>query len=137
MLVLISNVVHLVGIFAALVQYNMAGRLLEFILAHGPLELSVILVAAACGLAIGDALLRPGHLRRSAKLQQNAQAAITVVFFSALCLIPAGLVEAYLSPQPALPWVFKLLVGLLLALPYWSFLLKGRLAIWAPPQRRN
>lgn len=131
---LVFNGALLGGMFAALSPYNMASRLFEFILAHGFLELSIIAVAAGCGLYIGDALLNPGPYTRKEALQRHARPAIDVVLFSALCLIPAGLTEGYISPYEEVPFAVKLTIGILLAAVYWSFLLTGR---WFPVPRRG
>lgn len=123
--VLIVNGASLGGIFMVVGQYNMAHRLLDFVIAHGILELSVIFVAGGCGLYLGDALISPGKLSRRAALQQRARPALDVVLFSALCLIPAGLVEGYVSPYEFIPFTVKLALGLLLGTAYWTFLLFG------------
>ncbi len=125
LLVPISNGAHLGGIFTALVPYHMAGSLFEFVIAHGFLELSVIFVAGGCGLAIGDALLRPGFSTRKEALQQRARTALDLLIFSALCLIPAGIVEGFVSPYQQIPFVVKLILGLSLGTGYWWFLIRG------------
>lgn len=121
-LVLILNGASIGGIFAVVGVYGMASRLLDFIVAHGVLELSVIFVAGGCGMYLGDALINPGSQSRKAALQQRARPALDVVLFSAAWLIPAGLVEGYISPYNEIPFMVKASVGVLLATPYWVLL---------------
>lgn len=126
-LVMIFNGAHIGGIFAALSLYDMSYPLLDFIAAHGFLELSVIAVAGGCGIHIGDALLAPGPLSRKDALQQHARDTIDLVLFNIPCLVVAGLVEGFVSPYPWIPFPVKLGVGLGLGAAYW-LLLTGRIA---------
>lgn len=134
---LVFNGVHLGGTFAALVPYGMAPRLLEFILAHGFLELSIIFVAGGCGLFLADGLIRPGHRTRKAALQRNARLSADLLVYSALWLILAGLVEGNISPNDKIHWGIKLLVGVTIGGLYWTTLIvplgkKNRTSTRAP-----
>jgi uncharacterized membrane protein SpoIIM required for sporulation len=96
-----------------------AGQVLRLIAAHGVLELSCIIVAAAAGLQLGWALVAPGPLRRRDALAAQARPAMAIVLGTAPWLVVAGLVEGYVSPAGwggAGPYV----VGLGLGLLYWS-----------------
>lgn len=121
----VVNGAMLGGMFAALAQYQMQGRLLEFIVAHGMLELSIIAVGAGCGLYIGDGLLNPGALTRREALQIRGRESIEVLLFSALWLVAAGLVEGYVSPYPDLSFWMKAGIGVTLAALYWRSILAG------------
>lgn len=125
---LLFNGAELGGMFAALTNYHLAHRLLQFILAHGFLELSIIAVAAGCGLSLGDALIHPGFRTRKDALQQRAKKAGDIMILSALCLIPTGIVEGYVSPDADIPTAAKLVLGVSIASCYWSFLLNGRIS---------
>lgn len=120
-LVLIFNGVHLGSLLSALTHFNMSFRLLDFIVAHGFLELSVIVVAGGCGLYLGDAIIRPGHTTRLQALQERTRCVYILSVFNALCLMVAGLVEGFISPYPY-PFMFKLLIGLIMGTIYWAVL---------------
>src|SRR6185436_2630014 len=60
--VAIFNGFLLGAIFGVTARFSMAGELGEFVVAHGLLELTLILVCAGAGLGIGAALLRAGDL---------------------------------------------------------------------------
>jgi uncharacterized membrane protein SpoIIM required for sporulation len=125
-IIIIFNGVHLGGIFSALSHYDMTRPLLNFILAHGFLELSVIFVAGGAGLFLGDAILNPGALSRKQALQKNGALIVDLIFFNAACLVLAGLVEGYISPFEEIGVFVKLFIGLSLGFIYWWFLLTGR-----------
>lgn len=133
-LIIVFNGVSLGGIFSALSFYDMAYRLFNFVVAHGFLELSVIIVAGACGLYIGDALIHPGTLSRKRALQKHAVLVVDLIIFNALCLVVAGLVEGYISPYEFIPFWFKLALGTVLCYAYWAYLLWGSLL---PPGSRR
>lgn len=100
------------SILGLTLHYSMAGELLEFIAAHGPLEISLILVAAGAGLHIGRAVLVAGDRPRSLALRDAARDALAVLLGCVPWFVVLALVEVLVSPSPALPASFKLVVGL-------------------------
>ena len=135
-IILIFNGAHLGGIFSALTFYKMSYPLFSFIVAHGFLELSVIIVAGGCGLYLGDAILHPGNLSRKRALQRNAGRVVDLLLFNALCLVVAGIVEGYISPYNEIPFAFRLSLGLTLFYCYWSYLLTRKI-FWFPSDWRS
>ena len=125
-LILIINGALLGGIFSALSYYDMAMRLFDFVVGHGFLEISVIIVAAGCGLYLGDAILHPGSRTRKRALQDHGRVVVELIIFNVVCLVVAGIVEGYISPYP-IPFLIKLLLGVLLGVIYWQLLVFGRL----------
>lgn len=124
--VMISNGLHLGAIFGLLMLYGLAGGLGEFVLAHGPIELSVIFLAGGCGLSIGDGLLRPGLLSRQAALSQRTRQAVAAILGCVPLLVLAGLIEGFVSPS-ALPWPVKAAIGLGSGVAlHWYWLRAGR-----------
>jgi uncharacterized membrane protein SpoIIM required for sporulation len=63
---------------AAVHQAGFDARFWALIVPHGAIELSVIAIAGAAGLMIGDSLLRPGLLRRTDALTRAAQRALVL-----------------------------------------------------------
>ena len=100
------------GVLAFTAQHNLAGRLLEFIAAHGFVELSVIFIAAGIGFSIGEAIARPAHRTRRAAFQRAVSRGAVLMLPCLLFLIGAGLIEGYVSPNPAIPLTVKLTVGI-------------------------
>lgn len=109
--VLFTNGLNIGGIFGLLQAHGMSGSLAEFVMAHGPIELSVIFVAGGCGLYMGDALIRPGLRTRADALIDHARKSVTIILGCIPLLILAGLIEGLISPS-GLPVAVKFLVGL-------------------------
>ncbi len=82
----------------------------SLILPHGVLELSVIVISGGTGLMLGDAILRPGQLRRGEALARVAVRAVLLALGAASLLIIAGTLEAFVSPS-SLPDGMKLAIG--------------------------
>ena len=62
--VMISNGISLGGLFGLTQAYGLAGGLFEFVIAHGVLELSIVIAQGAGGLMMGWALVSPGNRRQ-------------------------------------------------------------------------
>lgn len=92
------------------------------IVPHGAIELSVIFIAGAAGLIIGDSLLRPGLLRRMDSLTRGGQRALVLAVGAAPLLVIAGLIESFITPSDAAVG-FKLAVGAVTGTLLWSWLL--------------
>ena len=101
-------------ILAFTARYDLHGRLLEFIAAHGFVELTTIFIASAAGASIGEAIARPAHRTRAAAFQRAAGRGTKLMLPCILFLVGAGLIEGYVSPSPA-PLAAKLAIGV----AYW------------------
>jgi uncharacterized membrane protein SpoIIM required for sporulation len=110
--VVLLNGLLLGSILGVTMHYSMAGELLEFISAHGPLEISLILVAAGAGLGIGRAVVMAGDRPRSLAVREAARDALTVLLGCVPWFVVLALVEVLISPSPHLSAPFKLAVGL-------------------------
>src|SRR5690606_1022034 len=100
------------AVFSYTAQHGLAIRLFEFVAAHGFVELSVIMIAGACGVSLGEALARPGHLTRSEAFRRATGRAIPLLVVCCAFLVGAGLIEGYVSPNPAYPLWARLAIGL-------------------------
>jgi uncharacterized membrane protein SpoIIM required for sporulation len=94
----------------------------SLIVPHGVLELSILIIAGAAGLCVGDALLRPGLLRRGEAFTQAALGTLGLAAGAASLLVVSGVLEAYVSPS-ALPDWAKLLIGAVIGIALYSWLL--------------
>ncbi len=86
--------------------------LLDFISAHGPVEMSLICIAGAAGMWMGSALLDPGEAPRSLVLRLRAREAVQILLGAAPFFVAIGLVEGFVSPGAWLPTWLKLSLGL-------------------------
>jgi uncharacterized membrane protein SpoIIM required for sporulation len=99
-------------ILATTLHYGLAGALLEFVSAHGPLEITLILTTAAAGLGMGHALVAAEDAPRSVVLARAGRDALIVLVGCLPWFLVLGLVEAIVSPAPAVPAGLKLAIGL-------------------------
>ena len=120
------NGLMLGGLLAFTHQHGLGLGLLKFTLAHGPVELSTMCLAAAAGTALGEAIIRPGQLSRGDALRHRTAELSPLLLACALLLLGSGLIEGFLSPRPRISIPVRLVVGL----GYWALAmlwLSGRL----------
>jgi uncharacterized membrane protein SpoIIM required for sporulation len=103
-------------------HYGMGMELLDFVFAHGLLELSVIFISGGAGLQIGHALIDPGRLTRRDAVNLAAQHAVPLIVLAIPALVAAGLIESFVSPTAA-PFAVKVLVGLGAVALFYGYLL--------------
>jgi uncharacterized membrane protein SpoIIM required for sporulation len=106
--ILASNAVGLGASFGYMARPDTAGgeNFLHFVTAHGPFELTAIVLAAAAGLRLGVGLFSTGGLSRIDSLYRAALAAVPIMVASAVLFLLAAMTEGFISPSP-LPYVFK------------------------------
>ena len=112
------NGLSLGAIFAFTGQHELAGRLFDFIMAHGCVELSCICIAGAAGAYIGEALVRPGARTRAEAFRDAAGPSIRIMAAVTLLLLICGFIEGYVSPDPEVPRWARVTIGV----GYWLFM---------------
>ncbi len=128
-LLLLLNGVLVGAVFAHVFRHAMAADLLGFVAAHGPLELSALLLAAQAGFILAGALIDPGEWPRRAALQAAGREAAPLLAAVVPALALAALLEASVSPVQAFPAAGKAAVGMGLAIALWSWLLRRGRAV--------
>ena len=106
-----TNGLMIGAIFAFTHQHGMAGELLKFVTAHGVVELSVICLAAAAGVMLGESLIRPTHATRRESFQHAAGKTSRLLLLCALLLVGCGFVDGYVSPDPDFPMISRVIIG--------------------------
>jgi uncharacterized membrane protein SpoIIM required for sporulation len=114
------------GAVGVTLRYSMAGDLLTFVAAHGPLEITLVLVAAAAGLSIGRALVTAGDRPRGEALRLAAADSLLVMGGCLPWFVVLAAVEGSISPNPAVPVTFKVALGVCLEVLF----LAAALAPW-------
>ncbi|MGR8935219.1 MAG: stage II sporulation protein M [Gammaproteobacteria bacterium] len=119
------NGLMLGGILAFTASYGLDKRLLEFIIGHGVVELSVILIAGAMGLRLGEALIRPGQRNRLQAFQDATMNAGKVLLAAVPFLIAAALIEGFVSPDPRFGLFERATIGICSGTVFWLIMLFG------------
>jgi len=130
---LVNNGVHIGAIGALCIREGMTRGFLDFVAAHGPVELSIIVIAGGAGLMVGQALIDPGELPRGQALALRGREAVKLVIGCAPFLALIGVVEGYVSPGDMFPTAAKAGLGLSLGVLFWAYLLRAGRADAAVP----
>jgi uncharacterized membrane protein SpoIIM required for sporulation len=128
-LLLLGNGALLGAVLVAAWRAGLGTGLAGFVAAHGPVELSALVLAGQAGLVLASGLVRPGEWpRREALARRGREAARILVLVAPLLLLVAA-VEATVSPAGRFPLAARVALGLGLAAAVWSYLWRaGRAA---------
>ncbi|MDA1051136.1 MAG: stage II sporulation protein M [Planctomycetota bacterium] len=85
---------------------------LHFVTAHGPFELTAIVLSSGAGLRIGISWLSTGGLTRESSLRKTAVDAMPIMGAAIGLFFLAALIEGFLSPSSAPYWI-KAVVSIL------------------------
>lgn len=107
------------GLLAFTHQHGLMLRLVRFMLAHGPVELSVICLAGAAGMALGESLIRPSRPTRAESFRACAARLGPLLLACVPLLLGSGLIEGFISPDARFSIPFRLTVGI----AYWLLML--------------
>jgi uncharacterized membrane protein SpoIIM required for sporulation len=77
----------------------------QFVTAHGPMELTAIVLAAGAGMRLGFALIDTKGYSRVASLRRAADVALPTVCVAVLMFLVAAGIEGFVSPSSAPYWV--------------------------------
>lgn len=109
--VLVFNGVFFGAIMGFCAADGFEGELLEFVTAHGPLELTIIIASAFASFLFGRVFyMRPLALMRT-RFSLAFREAGVVAAGVAPWLIPAAVLEAFVSPLPDVPSAVRLAAG--------------------------
>lgn len=121
--VIFFNGLHLGGIATLCAFGGLGMKLLDFVSAHGFVELSVIVIAGGAGLMVGHALVDPGELPRGQRLRERGKRAVQIVVGAAPFMATIGIVEGFVSPGALFGTWTKFALGLSLGAGLWAYLL--------------
>jgi len=123
--VLIANAAILGAAFGHMASVEQREHFFHFVTAHGPLELTAVVLMAAAGMRLGFSLVWTNGLRRGASLRKAAEVAMPTVCAGILMFVMAAMIEAFVSPS-RLPYEVKAAVAVLSsAMLMWYFVILG------------
>lgn len=117
--ILLINGLHIGGVLGVCfrVDPNFGAQLVDFMVAHGMIELSCIFIAAGTGMSIGYSIIVPGDLSRGQALKKSGRTAARLIIGCAIFLFIAGIIEGFISPSalpPQIKWATGILTGTLM-----------------------
>jgi uncharacterized membrane protein SpoIIM required for sporulation len=108
---LVYNGLFFGSVAGHLTQIGYVQTFWSFVVGHSAFELIGMTLSGAAGLKLGQALIAPGLLTRSAALRQNALVAIKLLTGAAALTFLAAFIEAFWSAERSLPVDLKYSVG--------------------------
>lgn len=106
LVVLAFNALFLGAIFGHMLVAPQAANFTEFVTAHGPFELTAVVLSAAAGLRLGWSILDTRGRARMDALRQAAPEALEVVGLATVLFFLAAFIEGFVSPA-RLPYAVK------------------------------
>jgi len=94
----------------------------EFVTAHGPFELTAIVLAAAAGMRMGFSLIDTRGYTRLAALSRSTKEVVPNIMLAVLLFVLAASIEGFISPSP-LPWVLKGVVAVVCTMGLVAYIL--------------
>ena len=112
------NAVHLGTVFGYMFRPEMGdagANFQNFMTAHGPFELTAIILAAGAGLKIGLSWLMTKGLSRKDSLIKTARETLPIAMCAVVLFCFAAMIEGFISPTPndVMPWWIKGMVGVI------------------------
>ena len=120
-ILLVQQGVVLGAMFGLTIQAGNAAVLWQFVVPHGFLEISCIIVSGAAGLRIGMAIIDPGFRTRAHAIAQESKQALATALVVAISLFFSGILEGSISTS-GLPTPVGLMLGVSIASLWWGWI---------------
>ncbi len=125
-LVLVYNGAVLGAVAGGAIANGNGATFAEFVIAHGIIELSCIVVAASAGMRVGYALVAPGPRTRSVALAREARSCIAIVLGTLPWVVLAGIIEGFVT-RAGFGLAEGIVLGVAVGAVYWTLVLvRGR-----------
>jgi uncharacterized membrane protein SpoIIM required for sporulation len=120
---LLLNGVMLGAVFVLCGRYEMLPRFGAFVVGHGVIEISALLIAGAAAFATFDGWVHPGERTRVEGLRRGARRGLVAMGATVPALVAAAIVEAFISPRQHVPAMLRVGLGVGLGALLWAWLL--------------
>ena len=101
----VYNAAMLGGVFGHMATVPQQDNFFQFVTAHGPYELTAIVLSAAAGMKLGFSLIDTKGLGRIDALQQAAREMMPCAAAAMIMFLMAAAIEGFISPSAAPYWV--------------------------------
>jgi uncharacterized membrane protein SpoIIM required for sporulation len=108
----IFNALYLGSMFGFMITSKSGPNFFQFVTAHGPFELTAIVLGAAAGMKLGFSIIDTRGYTRTASLRRAFREAVPAAVTAVILFGLAGVIEASLSPSTA-PYAVKAGVAVL------------------------
>jgi len=108
----VSNALQLGAVFGHMFTTPSRDNFIEFVTAHGPFELTAIVLSAGAGMRLGFAIVDTNGLSRVASLRKAVDRAMPTAAAAVVLFCLAAVIEGFISPSGA-PYAVKVGVALL------------------------
>jgi|GEM_PF-2314460 len=119
LIILAYNGIILGSIFGFCFVHDFHGELGNFVLTHGPLELSIIVAAAFTSLVYGQVFFSFSYRTFAQRFRDKGRDALILVIGILPWLVLAAFFEGFVSPFHFLNFQQKLILGNVLGLTFW------------------
>lgn len=110
--VVIDNAVQLGTVFGHMATTPQREHFFQFVTAHGPFELTAIVISAAAGMRMGFALIDTKGYSRIDSIKRAAREAMPTMCLGMVLFFLAALIEGIISPSE-IPYAFKATVAVI------------------------
>ena len=100
---IVYNALHLGAVFGFMATSPHAENFFEFVTAHGPCELTAIVLSGAAGMRLGFAMFNTEGMTRGAALRIAGEKSLPVMGLAALLFFVAAGIEGFISPSSIPP----------------------------------
>ncbi len=101
----VFNAALLGAVFGYMTTVPQGDNFFHFVTAHGPLELTAVVLSAAAGMRLGFSLVDTRGLTRAASLRRASGEAMPTMGAAMVMFLLAALIEGFLSPSAAPYWI--------------------------------
>ncbi|MBL7842879.1 MAG: stage II sporulation protein M [Cyclobacteriaceae bacterium] len=108
--ILFSNGIMVGAIYSFFLKKELAANAFSVIMLHGTIELSVIVVAGAAGLVMGNSFLFPGTYSRLDSFKQGVLKGVKIVMGLVPFFILAGFIESFITRYAFMHWSLKTII---------------------------
>ncbi len=129
LVILVSNALGLGAAFGHMANHAGRDNFFEFVTAHGPFELTAIVLSAAAGMRLGFAMIDTRGFTRRAAVRIAGREAMPIMGTAIVLFVLAALIEGFLSPSAAPYWIKALVAVVSSSLLVFYFVMLGQLPL--------